>query len=138
MGTPLLSWETAKGNCTRYDLDATGSQEDKTDQGCSGGRGKKAISYVLWEVMFLLKELSFYRYYRMVVSHTVLTVENVNAPNSGYGAFAYISTEPASGLVHPFAGVARYVLPMAKVTALRIWWEVEILTHSSGSSLFLI
>lgn len=28
--------------------------------------------------------------------------------------------------------------PVAEVTALRFWWEVEIFTHSSGSSLFLI
>lgn len=29
MATPSLSWETAEGDCTRYDLDATGSKEDK-------------------------------------------------------------------------------------------------------------
>lgn len=45
----------------------------------------------------------------MVFSHTVLTIENMNAPNSGCGAFAYICTEPASGLVRPSAGVAGHV-----------------------------
>lgn len=58
MATPLLFWETAEGDCTRYDLNEAGSKEDKTNQACSGGRGKKAISLAPREVRFLLKVIA--------------------------------------------------------------------------------
>lgn len=55
MGTPLLFWETAEGDCTRYDLDVTGRKEDKLIGGAQVEGGKKAISLVPGEIKFLLK-----------------------------------------------------------------------------------
>lgn len=97
MARPLLFWETAEGDCTRYDLDATGSKEDKTNQRCSGARGKKGNFSCPLGSQVPTKD----HYYQIVSSHTVLAVENVNASNSGHVVFGYIFTESASGLVHP-------------------------------------
>ena len=96
MATPLLFWETAEGDCTRYDLDVTGSKEDKTNQGCSGERGKKAISFVPWEVRFLLKIITIR--WSLLMLYWLLRMW---MPQAVVMAFGYICTEPASGLVHP-------------------------------------
>lgn len=93
MATPLLFWETAEGDYTRYNLDTRGSKEDKTNQGCSGGRGKKALSLVPREVGFLLKIttlrwslLSWYWLLRMWMPQTVVTLPLVtSAPSQRQG-----------------------------------------------------
>lgn len=55
--------------------------------------------------------------YHMVSSHTVLTVENVNALNSGHVALGYICTKPVSGLAHPTR------LPQVLLDTCFVWLE---------------
>lgn len=128
--TPLLFWETAEGGCTRYDLHAAKRMKLTRDAQVEGEKGSVSFSLGSWVPIK-------HRYYRVVSSHTVLPVENMDASNVVTLPLHWASSRAGASYV-VCTGISGHVLHVAEATAQRFWWEVKILAHSGGCSLFLL